>query len=247
LQRISAHASLEETLEGAFYVQESVSENAELKREIFRSIERHTAADTIIGSSTSGLMPGILAQGLERPDRFMVVHPLTPPHLLPVTEICPGAQTAQRAIDAVSELLRRVGQRPILIRKEIPGFALNRTLAALMNEILALVADGVLAPEDVDAMLTEGFGLRWAVIGPLAAMDLNAPGGIEDYLNRYGQIWDEVARSRGMEPARSAEVIARVAASLRRRHPLEEAAARIARRDRAIAELRRHRTTVDGA
>jgi L-gulonate 3-dehydrogenase len=245
LQRISGHASLAGTLEGADYVQESVSENVELKREILQSIELHTAADTIIGSSTSGLLPSVLAGALERRDHFLVVHPLTPPHLLPVTEICPGPGTAPIVIDAATELLRFVGQRPILVRKEIPGFALNRILAALMNEILSLIGEGVLAPEDVDAMLTEGFGLRWALIGPLAAMDLNAPGGIEDYFKRYGHMWDEVARSRGMKPALSAEVTARVAATLRRQYRLEDTAARVARRDRAIAELRQHRSTIE--
>jgi 3-hydroxyacyl-CoA dehydrogenase len=245
LQNVSAHASLESTLDGADYVQESVSESVDLKREILRKVERHTAAETVIGSSTSGLLPSVLADGLQHPERFLVVHPLTPPHLLPVTEICPGPGTSPDVVEAASRLLRRVGQRPIIIRKEIPGFALNRILAALMNEILTLVAEGVLAPDDADAMLTEGFGLRWAVIGPLAAMDLNAPGGIEDYLTRYGHLWDEVARSRGMKPALTAEVIAQLAAAMRRQYRLDEAPDRVGRRDRAIAELRRRRSTIE--
>lgn len=245
LQCVSANASLEGTLEGVDYVQESVSENVDLKREIFRKIELYTEADTIIGSSTSGLLPSVLADGLRHPERFLVVHPLAPPHLLPVTEICPGPGTSPEVIDAVAGLLRRVEQRPILVRKEIPGFALNRILAALMNEILTLVREEVLLPDDVDAMLTEGFGLRWALIGPLAAMDLNAPGGIEDYLTRYGYIWDEVARSRGMKSALTAEVIAQLAAAMRRQYRLEDAPTRVGRRDRAIAELRRHRSTIE--
>jgi len=241
LQHITAHALLAETLEGADYIQESVSENLDLKREIFERIERHAGRDTIIGSSTSGFVPSNLASALERPERFLVVHPLTPPHLLPITEICPSPRTATSVIDLVTRLLRLVGQRPILIRKEVPGFALNRILAALMNEVLTLVAEGALAPEDVDAMLTEGFGLRWALIGPLAAMDLNAPGGIEDYLTRYGHLWDEVARSRGMNPVLGKEVVAQVTTSMRKQYRLEESPTRIARRDRAVAELRRFR------
>jgi 3-hydroxyacyl-CoA dehydrogenase len=244
LEQISSHTSLEDTLRGVHYVQESVSENLDLKRDMFRKIEHHTSADTIIASSTSGLLPSVLAGALEYPDRFLVVHPLTPPHLLPVTEICPSPSTAPSVIDSTIQLLSLVGQRPILVRKEIPGFALNRILAALMNEILTLVSEGAIAPEDVDAMLTEGFGLRWALIGPLAAMDLNAPGGIEDYLLRYGHLWDEVARSRGMTPALSKEVIAQVAGAMRRQQRLEDNPARIARRDHAIAELRKLRTTI---
>ena len=222
LRCISYHPSLESTLAGADYVQESVSEDLDLKRETFRNIERHSEAHVIIASSTSGLLPGALAGALDHADRFLVVHPLTPPHLLPVTEICPGPKTAPEVIEAATRLLKVAGQRPIRLRAEIPGFALNRILAAMMNEVLSLIGDGVLAPEDVDPMLTEGFGLRWAVIGPLAAMDLNAPGGIEDYLARYGHLWDAVARSRGLKPALTAEVTAQVVAAIRRQYRLEE-------------------------
>jgi 3-hydroxyacyl-CoA dehydrogenase len=244
LQQLSAHPSLADTLEGVDYVQESVVEDLALKREIFQQIETHVDRDAIIASSTSGLVPSALSAGLRRSDRLVVVHPLTPPHLLPVTEICAAPGTDPTVVDAVKDLLVRVGQSPILLGRELPGFALNRVLAALMNEVLALIEEGVLDPGDVDAMLTEGFGLRWAVIGPLAAMDLNAPGGIEEYLKRYGGMWETVARSRGMTPALTENVIARVAAAVRRRYRPEDSAGRIERRDRAIAEVRRLRSSL---
>jgi 3-hydroxyacyl-CoA dehydrogenase len=244
LARVSAHASMAATVDRADYVQESVAEKIDVKHEILAAIEESAAADVVIGSSTSGLLPSILAAGLKEPARFLVVHPLTPPHILPVTELCPGPKTSPDVVDGVSNFLRGVGQSPIRLHAEIPGFALNRVLGALMNEILALIGDGVLAPEDADAMLTDGFGLRWSWIGPFAAMDLNAPGGIEDYLRRYGHLWDAVARSRGAEPAITADVIAKISAAMRRRYRLEEAAERIARRDRGVAEMRRHRAAI---
>jgi len=244
LARVSVQPSLAATVDGADYVQESVAENTDVKSAIFRSVEQHAADDAVIGSSTSGLLPSLLAAPLLRPERFLVVHPLTPPHILPVTELCPGPQTSPDVVDGVAEFLSGVGQSPIKLKAEIPGFALNRILGALMNEILALIGDGVLAPEDADAMLTDGFGLRWSWIGPLAAMDLNAPGGVEDYLKRYGHLWDAVAKSRGARPAISPEVIAAISAAMRRRHRLEEAPQRIARRDRGIAEIRRYREGV---
>jgi hypothetical protein len=138
--------------------------------------------------------------------------------------------------------MNRIGQHPIVLQKEVPGFALNRILGALLNECFALVKDGVLAPSDIDALLTEGFGLRWAMIGPLAAMDLNAPGGVGEYLKRYGAIFDLVARSRGGFSALDDDVIAKLADAASR---LEGGRGdRVKRRDRSIAELRRSKNII---
>ena len=141
--------------------------------------------------------------------------------------------------------MRRVGQHPLGVRKEIRGFVLNRILAAMMNEFFHLIAEGVLDPAEADAALTEGFGLRWACMGPFAAMDLNAKGGIGDYLRRYGYIFDAVAEERGARPGRSEAVIDALTRTMRARHPLETAATRAAARDGAIARLRGARTLLD--
>lgn len=238
LGRITCHDALEEALLDADYVQESVPEDIDLKHHVLRGIEAGVRFGTVIGSSTSGIMPSHLAEALSRPERFLVVHPLTPPHLLPITELCAGGRTSEATMAAVTDFLLRVGQHPVRLGAEIPGFALNRILGAMMNECFALVRDGVLAPDDVDPLLTEGFGLRWGVIGPLAAMDLNAPGGIGDYLRRYGGIFDVVARSRGAEPVLNDAVIERLATALRRRFAGQDQAERAAGRDRAVAGLR---------
>jgi L-gulonate 3-dehydrogenase len=244
LHRISVFASLAETLDGVDYVQESIAENLEIKKLLFKDVERYAGANAIIASSTSGLLPSQMAIDLLRPERFLVAHPLTPPHLLPIIEICPSVRTSPEVVAAVTSLMNRVGQRPILIRMEIVGFALNRVLAGMMNEFFALIGDGVLAPEEVDAALTEGFGLRWSAIGPLAAMDLNAPGGIRDYLGRYGAVFNEVAASRGIAPALSADVIDKVSAAVERLYAHQDRMARAAHRDRAIAEIRRRRSAL---
>ena len=238
LGRITCHDALDEALLGADYVQESVSEDIGLKHRVLRDVEAGVRPGTVIGSSTSGIMPSRLAEALSRPERFLVVHPLTPPHLLPITELCAGGRTSEATVAAAAELMLKVGQHPVRLGAEIPGFALNRILGAMMNECFALVRDGVLAPDDVDPLLTEGFGLRWGVIGPLAAMDLNAPGGIGDYLRRYGGIFDLVARSRGAEPVLDDAVIERLATALRRRFAGQDPAERAAGRDRAVAGLR---------
>lgn len=246
LARISLHEDFEESLRDVYFVQESVPEDIAVKHDILRRIEAATAPDAIIASSTSGIVPSRLIEVLKRPERFLIVHPLTPPHLLPITELCAAPQTSDTTVDTVNTLLRSVGQYPVHLKKEIPGFALNRILGALMNECFGLIRDGVLSPEDVDPLLTEGFGLRWGVIGPLAAMDLNAPAGIGEYLRRYGGIYETVARSRGSEPILNDVLIDQLAADLRGRYGHSDPAGRAAQRDRSIAELRAARDKIVG-
>ncbi|MBI1779447.1 MAG: 3-hydroxyacyl-CoA dehydrogenase [Proteobacteria bacterium] len=242
LARISVKRDLAEVLRGAGYVQESVSEDLDLKRQLLDRIEEAAEPGTIIASSTSGLIPSVLALSMRHKERFLVVHPLTPPHLLPVTEIVPSRFTSKGVLEEAETLIRAVGQHPLRVHAEIGGFVLNRILAAMMNEFFHLIRDGVLKAEDADAALTEGFGLRWACMGPLAAMDLNAKGGIAEYLERYGYIFRAVAEERGSKPPLTDEVIARLAAAMRAKFPLADAKERARERDRAIATLRQTRT-----
>jgi len=244
IRRVSVHERLEDTLCDVDFVQESVPEDIAVKHDILSRIEAAVPIDAIIASSTSGIMPSRLAEALSRPEQFLVVHPLTPPHLLPITELCVAPQTSAATLETITDLLLKVGQHPVHLKAEIPGFALNRILGAMMNECFALIRDGVLSAEDVDPLLTDGFGLRWGIIGPLAAMDLNAPGGIGDYLRRYGSIYDVVARSRGAEPVLNEALIGSIAAALRDRFSNCDSAQRIVRRDRGIAELRAARARI---
>lgn len=246
LDRITVHTSIAETLADVDYVQESVSEDEQLKHEMLTRIEAHAPQHAIIGSSTSGIMPSRMATALAHPERFLVVHPLTPPHLLPVTELCAAPQTSPAVVDRVREWLRALGQHPIMIRAEVAGFALNRLLGALLNECYALIRDGVLDPADVDPLLTEGFGLRWRTIGPFASMDLNAPGGIADYLARYGSIAETVARSRGATPALTEQLIDEIGAAVPSVDETQDRFALARVRDRRIAEMRAARDRIVG-
>lgn len=245
LERISFHQDIGDAVRGAIHVQESVPEHIDTKHETLAAIERTATPDCTIGSSTSGIMPSVLGAMLQNPERFVVVHPLTPPHLIPITEVCAGPQTSKDTIDRTMSMLRAVGQHPILLQAEIAGFALNRILGALLNECFFLIKDGVLRVSDVDALFTEGFGLRWSVIGPLAAMDLNAPGGIQDYLHRYGSIFRVVAKDRGALSALDASLIDRIALEFRQGCAGGERSERLERRDRAIAHVNVYRRTLD--
>lgn len=233
--RISVHEDMARALAGVCYVQESIAEDLGHKRQILAEIERHAGSEALIASSTSALLPSVLGSELASPHRFLVAHPLTPPHLLPLVEICPAPQTAPQTVQTTVALLTGAGHSPVVLGREIEGFAANRLLGAMLNELFALIGEGVIDPLDADTIFTDGFGLRWASIGPLAAMDLNAPGGVRDYLNRYGGIAARVAESRGARSFLTAQVIDRIASSLASSAP---ATSRAAQRDHAIARVK---------
>ena len=242
--RVQVHRELRDVLRGATYIQESAPEDLGLKRELLHHIAEAADPGAIIASSTSGLRPSEMADGIVAKDRFLVVHPLTPPHLLPLTEIVPSPFTSGEAIERTCAFMTEVGQVPVRLFRETPGFVANRILGAMLNEFFHLVREEVIHPQDVDTIITQGFGLRWACMGPLAAMDLNAPGGVADYLSRYGSIFENVARERNASCALDDALIRKVSDALRADHPLAANPTRAAARDRAIAHLRSVRTVV---
>lgn len=242
--RIRVHRELKNVLRGARYVQESAPEDLALKRELLQQIADAADPGTILASSTSGLRPSELADGMAARERFLVVHPLTPPHLLPLTEVVPSRFTSDEVVEHTCAFMTDVGQAPVRLLRETSGFVANRVLGAMLNEFFHLVREGVIRPQDVDTIITQGFGLRWACMGPFAAMDLNAPGGIADYLSRYGGIFEKVAKERNASGALDDALIKTLAESMRAEHSLDASPARAALRDRAIAHVRQVRTVV---
>jgi L-gulonate 3-dehydrogenase len=242
--RIRVHRELKNVLHGASYVQESAPEDLALKRQLLQQIAEAVEPGAIIASSTSGLRPSELADGMPARERFLVVHPLTPPHLLPLTEIVPSAFTSDEVVERTCAFMTEVGQAPVRLLRETPGFVANRILGAMLNEFFYLVREEVIRPQDVDTIITQGFGLRWACMGPFAAMDLNAPGGIADYLSRYGGIFEKVARERNASGVLDAALIRKLAEAMRAKHSVDAHPARAAARDRAIAQIRDARTIV---
>ncbi|WP_318763720.1 3-hydroxyacyl-CoA dehydrogenase [Aminobacter niigataensis] len=185
-------ASLEDAVDGVCLVQECGPEAADKKRELFAKIDAVASGDVILASSTSTIMPSAFASGLPGRHRCLVAHPVNPPHLIPVVELCGGEWTDFEVISRAGEFYRDVGQVPVVVRREVQGFVLNRLQAALLAEALRLVGDGVISAHDLDRTVSDGLGLRWSFMGPLATIELNAPGGIGDYLQRYGGIFREI-------------------------------------------------------
>ncbi|XP_054871579.1 lambda-crystallin homolog isoform X1 [Amphiprion ocellaris] len=197
---ISSYDDLSQALEGAFFVQECVFEQLEVKQSIFQDIERLVGKDVILSSSTSCLVPSNVFSKVQNRSRCLVSHPVNPPYYVKLVELVPHPETAPAVMDTTHTLMTKVGQAPVRLRKEIDGFALNRVQAAIIAESWRLVQDGIISVKDIDLVMSEGLGMRYAFIGPMETMHLNAPEGLEDYMKRYGPGIQRVLTSFGPVP-----------------------------------------------
>ncbi|MBS7631194.1 3-hydroxyacyl-CoA dehydrogenase family protein, partial [Candidatus Bathyarchaeota archaeon] len=167
LKRIETSTDLRETVENSDFVQESVFESYEAKKKVFYEMDEAASPDTILASSTSGLMMSEIQKAVKHhPERCIVAHPWNPSYLVPLVELCPGRQTSQETVEKTYEVMKSIGKVPIVLRKEVPGFIANRLSVALWREALDLVDKGVATVEDVDKAVRTGPGLRWAIMGP---------------------------------------------------------------------------------
>jgi len=234
--RISACATLAEALDGADWVQENGPENAEIKRALFAEMDRLAEPDTILASSSSALMPSVWSDGLAGAARCLVAHPVNPPHLVPIVELCPSPRTTPDVMDRAEALFRGVGQVPARLSREIDGFVLNRLQAVLLAESLSLVEQGVIDVQGLDDTIRHGLGRRWAFMGPMETILLNAPGGVPDYIRRYGpmlaRLTDSAARGEAFTES-AGQIVADA-------FPDFDIRARQDWRDRELAALDRH-------
>ena len=186
LGRIKTTTSLEEAVADADYVQESIFESYDAKRAVFREMDRAAPEETLLASSTSGLLMTEIQKAAElHPERCIVAHPWNPAHLVPLVELSPGRLTSKETTSRTRALMEDIGKVPVVLRKEALGFIANRLSAALWREALDLVDRGVATVEDVDRAVRAGPGMRWAIMGPYLTYHLGGgPGGIE-YLMRH--------------------------------------------------------------
>jgi carnitine 3-dehydrogenase len=206
----TVHADPADAVRGAALVQESGPEHLASKRELFERMEAGLEADTVVASSTSGLMPSELQAGRASPARYIVAHPFNPPHLIPLVEVVGGRETDPAVVDWALRFYSWLGKRTIRVRREVPGHVANRMQAALYREAIHLVLEGVASVEDVDAAVESGPGLRWAIIGPHMQHHLaGGPGGLRHLLEHIGpgmqRWWSDLGR-----PELTPEVIGRL-------------------------------------
>ncbi|WP_328716416.1 3-hydroxyacyl-CoA dehydrogenase [Halomonas elongata] len=222
------------------YIQECGPENVEAKRRIYTDLETVAAKDTVLASSTSGIAASQFTEHLHHPERCLVVHPVNPPYLIPLVEVAPSPLTLKTVVDRTMHLMERVQQAPILVRKEIQGFILNRLQGALLNEALRLFRDGYVSAEDLDKTVKHGLGLRWSFMGPLETIDLNAPGGVVDYGQRYAPLYHDIDHQRGDDEPWAPATLAALDEERREQLPTADLADRQAWRDRRLMALIAH-------
>lgn len=191
-ERISANlrtfSELSEALVGAELVQESGPEDLGFKQGLFAEIEHLAPLQAVLASSTSGNRPSdIAARMRDGAGRMLAAHPFNPPHLLPLVEVVPGSSTLDSTVEQAVRLYRELGRTPVVVRKEKAGFVANRLQSALFREAVSLVDEGVVTPAQLDTVVTESLGPRWATGGPFLSYHLGGgPGGIRHFLHHLG-------------------------------------------------------------
>ena len=241
LQRIKLAASLEEALDQAIYVQENGPEDVGIKNQITEALDAIAASDVPIGSSTSGISASRYCKDIEGRHRCLVVHPINPPHLHPAVEIVPTPWTDQNAISMVNDLMIKCGRETIVLSEEIDGFIVNRLQGALLEEAFKLVGNGIVSAEDLDKAICDGLGLRWSIMGPMQTIHLNAPGGVTDYVARYGSMYRGfgIGSCEGVDWASVAKD--KLAAEMAERTPVANIPEAQIARDRKLMALLRHK------
>ena len=205
LNRISANVTIEDLCSNVEYIQESAPEILSVKQELFAKLDNLAPDEVVIGSSSSAMPISSITQNLKGQHRCIIAHPANPPHLIPCVEICPGENTSNKTIEKTKEIFTASGASIVNVKKEIDGFILNRLQGALLNEAMRLYSDGYASSDEIDATIRDGLGLRWAFMGPFETIDLNAPGGIKDYISRYGPMYIEMAKNQTKIPDWSEE------------------------------------------
>lgn len=188
-RRIRAAESLADALDGVAHVQENTPERIEVKRAVFAELDRLAPPGAVLASSTSALLPSAFTAGLPGAARCVVAHPVNPPHLIPAVEIVPAPHTAAETVARTAALMTEVGQSAVVLQREIDGFLVNRLQGALLHEAFRLLSEGYAGTEEIDICIRDGLGPRWSFMGPFETIDLNAPGGIGDYISRYGPFY----------------------------------------------------------
>ncbi|MEU6504136.1 3-hydroxyacyl-CoA dehydrogenase NAD-binding domain-containing protein [Streptomyces californicus] len=185
--RLTVTATLEEAVADAQFVQESAPEKLELKRGLLARLDAAAPAGTVIASSTSGYPMTDMQTEAADPGRLVVGHPFNPPYLIPLVEVVGGERTTPAAVDWASRFYTVAGKSVITMDREVPGFIANRLQEALWREALHMVANGEATVAEIDASITEGPGLRWAVMGPMLTFALaGGEGGMAHMLDHFG-------------------------------------------------------------
>ncbi|KLO93057.1 lambda-crystallin [Fusarium fujikuroi] len=164
------------------FIQENAPERVDLKTKLIAELDAGAKPEVVIASSSSGIPSSqFISSCAKNPGRVLIGHPFNPPHLMPLVEVVPHPGTDSKSVDTAVSFYRSIGKTPVVIKKEVPGFAANRLQAVLCNEVYSLVSNGVMSAKDVDTCVTSSLGPRWAVTGPLMSNAMGGGGGSDGF------------------------------------------------------------------
>lgn len=241
---ISGTNSLAECVSGTKYVQECVPENFDLKKKVFSAIDKVADDKSILASSTSSMPISKFTSELKHKAQCIVAHPCNPPFFCPLVELSPSPFTIPDLTVTAMSLMKEIGLSPVLLKKEIDGFALNRMQYALLNECWRLIEDDVISAEDLDTIMKDGLGMRYAFMGPMETIHLNAEG-IVSYCDRYGEMIYGISQQFGPTPKLEGESAKRMEEQMVKTIPLDQLVQRRKWRDTRVAELAKLKKRLD--
>ena len=226
-----------DALAGVDFVQESGPETIEAKRQIWPLMDETAPADAVMVTSSSAIVASRFTEGLKGRHRCLVAHPVNPPHVVPIVELCPAPWTDPAAVKKARAVYESIGQVPMELKKEIDGFILNRMQAVLLSEAFRLVQEGYCTPEDLDKTIAHGLGLRWSFMGPFETIEMNAPGGIPDYCARFSKTMSGLASRPYAGDQFEPENVAKVMAQWGKSPSADDVAKKSRWRDERLAAL----------
>lgn len=189
LARIS-YSMERECFRDADYVIEAIVENLDVKKEFWSAVSEIAKEDAVLTTNTSGLSITAIAEAVKRPERFAGMHWVNPPHLIPLVEVIAGDKTAEETLTIVKDVAESIHKKPVLVKKDVPGFILNRLQFSVLREALNIVENGVASIEDVDNVMKYGLGMRYAGIGPFETVDL---GGLDTFYKVASYLFRDLA------------------------------------------------------
>ena len=192
-EKLTITGDLVAALTGADFIQENGPERIEIKRSLFEALDQLAPSNIPIASSTSAIIASQFTEELSGRHRCFVGHPVNPPHLVPLVELCGSPWTSSAILDKAHQIYAECGMVPVRIKSEKQGFVLNRLQGAVLAEALRLLHEDVISVEDLDKTMKDGLGMRWAFMGPFETIELNAPEGAEDYFQRYCGLFRDMA------------------------------------------------------
>lgn len=188
LSRISFTTDIDSPLvANADFVIEAVFENMDIKQETFAKLEARCAEDTIFCTNSSVMSPSQISEKLTHRERFVGTHFWNPGHLIPLVEVVKSDASSDETAQTVMEVLRKVGKKPVLCKKDVPGFIANRMQHALWREAISIVEHGIADAATVDEAVRYSFGLRLPQLGPMENADMvgtDLTYNIHDYILR---------------------------------------------------------------